>query len=232
MDSTAISMQSVQFSWKGNASAGLDIEQLQIARGEKIFLYGPSGSGKTTLLNIVAGVITPTQGEIHLLGKDITRLNSRQRDQFRAQHLGIIFQQFNLIPYLNVTENLLLRMAFLPAEKRRLATTQMPLLLERLQLTQVLTTAAYQLSVGQQQRVALVRALLGAPEIIIADEPTSALDSELREEFMRVLFEALGENTSLLLVSHDRQLQPHFDRVLNIQQFVHQPELALAREVQ
>ncbi len=232
MDSTAISMQSVQFSWKGNASAGLDIEQLQIARGEKIFLYGPSGSGKTTLLNIVAGVITPAQGEIHLLGKDITRLNSRQRDQFRAQHLGIIFQQFNLIPYLNVTENLLLRMAFLPAEKRRLATTQMPLLLERLQLTAVLTTAAYQLSVGQQQRVALVRALLGAPEIIIADEPTSALDSELREEFMRVLFEALGESTSLLLVSHDRQLQPHFDRVLNIQQFVHQPELAPAREVQ
>ncbi|AQT62019.1 ABC transporter ATP-binding protein [Cellvibrio sp. PSBB023] len=232
MDSTAISMQSVQFSWKGNASAGLDIEQLQIARGEKIFLYGPSGSGKTTLLNIVAGVITPAQGEIHLLGKDITRLNSRQRDQFRAQHLGIIFQQFNLIPYLNVTENLLLRMAFLPAEKRRLATTQMPLLLERLQLTPVLTTAAYQLSVGQQQRVALVRALLGAPEIIIADEPTSALDSELREEFMRVLFEALGENTSLLLVSHDRQLQPHFDRVLNIQQFVHQPELAPVREVQ
>ncbi|OZY86661.1 hypothetical protein CBP51_06495 [Cellvibrio mixtus] len=232
MDSTAISMQSVQFSWKGNAGAGLDIEQLQIARGEKIFLYGPSGSGKTTLLNIVAGVITPAQGEIHLLGKDITHLNNRQRDQFRAQHLGIIFQQFNLIPYLNVTENLLLRMAFLPAEKRRLATTQMPLLLERLQLTAVLTTAAYQLSVGQQQRVALVRALLGAPEIIIADEPTSALDSELREEFMRVLFEALGENTSLLLVSHDRQLQPHFDRVLNIQQFVHQPELAPAREVQ
>ncbi|HEX7763422.1 MAG TPA: ABC transporter ATP-binding protein [Cellvibrio sp.] len=232
MDSTAISMQSIQFSWKGNASAGLDIEQLQIARGEKIFLYGPSGSGKTTLLNIVAGVITPTQGKINLLGKDITRLSSRQRDQFRAQHLGIIFQQFNLIPYLNVTENLLLRMAFLSAEKRRLATTQMPLLLERLQLTAVLTTAAYQLSVGQQQRVALVRALLGAPEIIIADEPTSALDSELREEFMRVLFEALGENTSLLLVSHDRQLQPYFDRVLNIQQFVHQPELAPAREVQ
>lgn len=232
MDSSAISMQSVQFLWKGNASAGLDIEQLQIARGEKIFLYGPSGSGKTTLLNIVAGVITPTQGEIHLLGKDITRLNNRQRDQFRAQHLGIIFQQFNLIPYLNVTENLLLRMAFLSAEKRRLATTQMPLLLERLQLTAVLTTAAYQLSVGQQQRVALVRALLGAPEIIIADEPTSALDSELREEFIRVLFEALGENTSLLLVSHDRQLLPHFDRVLNIQQFVHQPELASAREVQ
>lgn len=231
MDSTAISMQSVQFSWKGNTSAGLDIEQLQIARGEKIFLYGPSGSGKTTLLNILAGVIAPTRGEIHLLGKDITRLNSRQRDQFRAQHLGIIFQQFNLIPYLNVTENLLLRMAFLPAEKRRLATTQMPLLLERLQLTAVLTTAAYQLSVGQQQRVALVRALLGSPEIIIADEPTSALDSELREEFMRVLFEALGENTSLLLVSHDRQLLPHFDRVLNIQQFVRRPELAPAREV-
>jgi putative ABC transport system ATP-binding protein len=231
MDSSAILMQSVQFSWKENVEAFLTVKHLQIARGEKVFLYGPSGSGKTTLLNLIAGVITPQLGQINVLDTDIAKLNNRQRDQCRARHLGIIFQQFNLIPYLNVMENLLLRTEFLPADKKQVAIAQLPQLLDRLQLTPVVQTPAYQLSVGQQQRVALVRALLGAPDIIIADEPTSALDSELREEFLALLFETLGDKTSLLFVSHDRHLLPRFDRVLNIQQFTRKSESTFAGEV-
>ncbi len=231
MDSSAISMQSVQFLWQENTDVFLSVNHLQIARGEKVFLYGASGSGKTTLLNLIAGVVAPRSGQIHVLGTDIVQLSNRQRDLHRARHMGIIFQQFNLIPYLNVMENILLRTEFLPSDKKQLALAQLPYLLDRLQLTAVVQHSAYQLSVGQQQRVALVRALLGAPDIIIADEPTSALDSELREEFMTLLFEMLGDKTSLLFVSHDRYLLQRFDRVLDIQQFARRGERALAGEV-
>lgn len=216
---TAISLESVQYAWGKQGSLFLVIDDLRIAPGEKIFLYGASGSGKSTLLNLMAGVVLPRAGRIHLFDTDLTQLSNRQRDQFRAQNLGIIFQQFNLIPYLNCVDNLRMRIEFLPRDQKQAAIAQIPVLLDRLGIAQVAQQQAHQLSVGQQQRVALARALLGRPRIIIADEPTSALDADLREEFMHMLFELLDEKTCLVFVSHDQQLLPRFDRVLNMQAF-------------
>jgi putative ABC transport system ATP-binding protein len=216
---TAISFESVQYAWGKQDSPFLVIDDLRIAAGEKLFLYGASGSGKSTLLNLMAGVLLPRAGSIHLLGTDITRMSNRQRDQFRAQHMGIIFQQFNLIPYLNGVDNLRMRIEFLPRDQQQVAIAQIPLLLERLGIAHVAQQRAHQLSVGQQQRVALARALLGSPRIIIADEPTSALDADLREEFMSLLFELLDEKTSLVFVSHDQQLRSRFDRALEMHAF-------------
>lgn len=216
---TAISFESVQYAWGKQDSPFLVIDDLRIPAGETLFLYGASGSGKSTLLNLMVGVLLPRSGSIHLLGTDITRLSNRQRDQFRAQHMGIIFQQFNLIPYLNGVDNLRMRIEFLPRDQQQVAIAQIPLLLERLGIAHVAQQQAHQLSVGQQQRVALARALLGSPRIIIADEPTSALDADLREEFMGLLFELLDEKTSLVFVSHDQQLRSRFDRTLDMQAF-------------
>lgn len=219
MSNTAISFESVRYAWGKQDSPFLVIDDLRIAAGEKLFLYGASGSGKSTLLNLMAGVLSPQSGNINLLGTELTRLSNRQRDQFRAQYMGIIFQQFNLIPYLNCADNLRMRIEFLPRDQKQNAFAQTPVLLERLGIAHVAQQQAHQLSVGQQQRVALARALLGSPRIIIADEPTSALDADLREEFMGLLFELLDEKTSLVFVSHDQQLLPRFDRVLNMQTF-------------
>lgn len=217
--STAISLESVQYAFGKQDSPFLVIDDLRIAPGEKLFLYGASGSGKSTLLSLMAGVLLPSAGSIHLLGTDITRLGNRQRDQFRATNMGIIFQQFNLIPYLSGVDNLRMRIEFLPRDQQLAAIAQIPFLLERLGIAHVAQQQAHQLSVGQQQRVALARALLGSPRIIIADEPTSALDAGLREEFMGLLFELLDEKAALVFVSHDQQLLPRFDRALNMQAF-------------
>lgn len=219
MNKTAIFFESVQYAWGKQESPFLVIDNLQIVAGEKLFLYGGSGTGKSTLLNMMAGVILPRTGSIGLLGTDITRLSHRQRDQFRAQYLGIIFQQFNLIPYLNSVDNLRMRIEFLPRDQQQAAIAQVPVVLERLAIAHVAQQPAHQLSVGQQQRVAMARALLGNPRIIIADEPTSALDTDLREEFMGLLFELLDETTSLVFVSHDQQLRSCFDRALDMQAF-------------
>jgi putative ABC transport system ATP-binding protein len=221
ISNTAIAFEFVRYAWGKQDSPFLVIDDLRIAPGEKLFLYGASGSGKSTLLNLMAGVVLPRAGSIHLLGTDVTRLSNRQRDQFRAQHMGIIFQQFNLIPYLNCADNLRMRIEFLPRDQQQAAIAQIPILLERLGLgiARVAQQQAHQLSVGQQQRVALARALLGSPRIIIADEPTSALDADLREEFMGLLFELLDEKTCLVFVSHDQQLRSRFNRVLNMQVF-------------
>lgn len=217
MSDCIISLQSIKYSWS-QTQTGLDIDHFQVRAGEKVFIYGPSGSGKSTLLNLIAGIIVPQSGTINILGAALESLSIRQRDHLRAQHMGIIFQQFNLIPYLNVVDNLLLRAGFLPREQKAEALKKIPELVTSLKLSTVSHHKPYQLSVGQQQRVALARALLGTPKIIIADEPTSALDSELRGEFMNLLFEFAGLDTSVLFVSHDHTLLPRFDRVVHIQE--------------
>lgn len=219
MSVNAVTLQSVSFSWEKSNKPFLVVDDLNVKVGEKLFFYGPSGSGKSTLLNIISGVVAPQTGNVNLLDASLYELNNRQRDQFRAQHVGIIFQQFNLIPYLNILDNLKLRISFLPEKRKHLATQQIPALLERLQLSNVSSQKTYQLSVGQQQRTALARALLSSPEIIIADEPTSALDTDLRAEFMNLLFESIDDKTTLLFVSHDQQLMSRFDRTLNILQY-------------
>lgn len=214
----AIELSQVEFSWSG-AQPLLGIKQLAIGQGERVFLRGPSGSGKSTLLGLIGGVLVPASGSVRLLGTDIAGLRAADRDRFRGEHLGFVFQMFNLIPYLNVLENVLLPVEFSRARRDRVGKDQSGearRLLQALGLAgDILKRGVTQLSIGQQQRVAAARALLGRPEILIADEPTSALDADTRAGFLELL---LGEcrqlGTTLLFVSHDTSLQSQFDRSL------------------
>ena len=178
---SAIDLQAVEFSWKGQRRL-LDVERFTVERGERVFLKGPSGSGKSTLLGLVGGVLTPLSGTVSLLGTKLNDLDASGRDRFRGEHLGFIFQMFNLIPYLTVRENVLLPLQFSAARRRRLAdlapATEVLRLFGELSVLQrqgLLDRQVTQLSIGQQQRVAAARALIGRPEILVADEPTSAL---------------------------------------------------------
>jgi putative ABC transport system ATP-binding protein len=216
-----IQIENLQFTWPGSSRPTLEIPEFKLAKSEHLFLHGPSGSGKSTLLSLLTGIHLPQSGQIKILGQDLAQLSGSRRDRFRADHLGYVFQQFNLLPYLSVLDNVLLPCQFSKLRQQRTgnggAKAQALHLLERLDLHTHLHQAVSALSVGQQQRVALARALIGAPEILIADEPTSALDAERRGAFIELLFECAKEHqTAILLVSHDPQLAVHFDRSLSL----------------
>lgn len=216
----AIALSDVQFAWSRHAEPVLDIPHFTLARGERLFLYGPSGSGKTSLLNLLAGIALPQRGEVALLGQSMAALKGRQRDRFRARHIGVVFQQFNLIPYLSVLANVCLAAHFAgrapgegPEVNQTGTETHARELLAALGLpTGIAERPASTLSVGQQQRVAVARALITRPEILLADEPSSALDSDHRDAFMQVMLEQVAETGStLVFVSHDRSLAKAFD---------------------
>lgn len=225
-DVPAIQLTDVRFHWPRQARPVLAIDALQVRSGECVLLRGASGSGKTTLLNLLAGVITPQQGSVRVLDTALERLRGTRRDAFRAAHLGIIFQLFNLIPYLSLVENVLLPCRFSQQRRQRVLArnaslqTEAERLLERLglDLAAIGERSTTDLSVGQQQRVAAARALLGSPELVIADEPTSALDADAREGFLELLFqEVRAIGATLVFVSHDPALQPLFDRTIEIE---------------
>jgi putative ABC transport system ATP-binding protein len=216
----AVSLQHAKYAYVRGQTV-LDVPELNVARGERVFIYGPSGNGKTTLLGLVAGVLQADSGAVSVLGTDLTRLSNRKRDALRAAHIGYIFQMFNLIPYLSVQENIVLpcrvsaeRRARLRDEKPEAAARR---LAAALHIDALMDEGVTRLSVGQQQRVAAARALIGAPELVIADEPTSALDSDRREGFLQLLFDRCADaGATLLFVSHDRQLEHMFDRALSL----------------
>lgn len=211
------------FAWPGQPEL-LDIPAFQLAQGESLFLRGPSGSGKTTLLGLLGGVQLPGRGQARLLGQDLARLGPAARDRFRVDHTGYIFQQFNLLPFLSVAENVALPCRFSRLRQRRAGERHggvekaVQRLLGDLGLpAELRSQPASALSIGQQQRVAAARALIGQPELVIADEPTSALDTDSREAFLRLLFtECRAAGASLLFVSHDQSLAPLFDRALSL----------------
>jgi putative ABC transport system ATP-binding protein len=218
-----VDLAGVRFSWSAAAPLVVDIESLRVGHGERVFLRGPSGSGKSTLLSLLAGVVTPREGTVRVLGRDLGALGGAERDRFRADHIGFIFQMFNLIPYLSVVENVILPCGF--SKRRRVNATQTGgtveqeavRLLEHLDMgsSDVLRRPVTELSVGQQQRVAAARALIGAPELVIADEPTSSLDSDRRTSFLELLFrECARAQAALIFVSHDAALAPLFDRAI------------------
>jgi putative ABC transport system ATP-binding protein len=214
----ALAMQGLRYRWPGAAHDAIDLDSLVLQPGDTVFLRGPSGCGKSTLLSLAAGVLLPDAGTVALLGQRWTDLGASARDRHRADHLGYIFQQFNLLPYLSVLDNVRLPLRFSPRRARRAGAGAAEALLERTGLARShWTQPAAQLSVGQQQRVAAARALIGTPEVVIADEPTSALDEPLREAFMALLLQSCAEaGSALLFVSHDNRLAARFDRVVDL----------------
>lgn len=219
----ALALEDVCFTWHGRRAFTLTIESFNIANGERLLLLGPSGSGKSTLMNLIAGIVSPMAGKISVLGTDITAIAAPARDRFRAEHLGVVFQMFNLLPYASARDNVLLALAFAPDRYKRATATssaaaEADRLLARLGLSQDVAEAnAATLSVGQQQRVAVARALIGRPGLIIADEPTSALDRATQAGFLDLLgTQTTSAGAALLMVSHDETLGPHFDRVVRL----------------
>ena len=209
-----ITIKQLKFSYNKNTI--LNIDALHVKKNEHLFIEGPSGSGKSTLLNLMAGVLSTDEGQVTILDKELSRLSDSEKDSFRAEHIGFIFQQFNLIPYLSVIENVTLPCRFALNRKEKAKQRSGTLEKEALRLlsalglkdSALLSRSVNALSVGQQQRVAAARAMIGSPEIIIADEPTSALDSNHRQSFIQTLFEECEkENITLIFVSHDTSLK-------------------------
>ena len=220
-----ITLSKLLFKWHKNAvSPTLNINQLNIKQGEHVFLHGPSGCGKSTLLALLAGINIATSGEVSILNKNLNTLSNTQRDVFRADHIGYIFQNFNLLPYLTPLENVSLGCQFSKQRQQRALQQSHCLTAEAARLLNALGLAQHlhhqdvgKLSIGQQQRVAAARAFIGSPELIIADEPTSALDTSNRQSFIKLLFEqAKHANSTLVFVSHDESLQPLFNRSIDL----------------
>ncbi|RUO20359.1 methionine ABC transporter ATP-binding protein [Aliidiomarina iranensis] len=216
--------QGIQFTWPRQSQPTIDIAELEIKIGERVLLRGPSGSGKSTLLSLLAGVHSVQAGSLSILDAELSQLSQRKRDKFRADHIGYIFQQFNLLPYLSVIQNVLLAIDFSKTRAKRLADRSISAQAESERLLTRLGIAADlwlkpagNLSVGQQQRVAAARALIGAPELIIADEPTSALDTDARDTFLNLLNEECEQQKiTLVFVTHDTTLSHHFDRIIQL----------------
>ncbi len=229
MSESLLSIEQLSFTWPGTPRPVLDLPEFSLGRGEKLFLYGPSGSGKSTLLALIGGLVRADRGRMVFDGVDLTKLSGPRRDRFRAEQLGVIFQQFNLLPWLDVRANVALPCRFSRARARRAGNIQAAVerLLKGMDLDPDLwMRRADALSVGQQQRVAAARALIGQPALVLADEPTSALDSDRRAQFLDLLFAQVeAADSTLLFVSHDRELAARFDRQLDLSE-INQAEVA------
>ncbi|MBN1976106.1 MAG: ABC transporter ATP-binding protein [Anaerolineae bacterium] len=196
-----------------DALQGVDLE---IGRGEFVALVGPSGSGKSTVLNLVGGLDRPTAGEIWIDGKELSASDEKALTRHRRQHVGFVFQSFNLLPRLTAEENVALPLMFggVPEKERRARARE---LLERVGLAERLTHRPTQLSGGEQQRVAIARALVGHPALLLADEPTGNLDTTTGVEIMRLLKELNQEHgLTLLVVTHDPEVAAFADRVVRL----------------
>ena len=220
-----INIKQLSFKWqKQQINPTLTIASLNIAKGEHVFLHGPSGCGKSTFLSLLAGINRPTSGKLSIFDCELSQLSNSKRDAFRADHLGYIFQNFNLLPYLSPIENVTLGCQFSKQRQKKALAFSPTLQLEaqRLLIALDLDEQFHQqdvasLSIGQQQRVAAARAFIGSPELIIADEPTSALDANNRQAFIKLLFaQAQAANSTLVFVSHDESLQPLFSRNIDL----------------
>ena len=220
---SVLRIEQLSYRWPRALCNTLSIDALSLGAGESMFLHGPSGCGKSTLLSAIAGVVEVPKEAMRVADQDIAALRGSVRDQFRVDHIGMVFQVFNLIPWLSALENVLLPCTF--SQRRRTRAGDDPartarLLLDELGLSDPSLTSkqAHELSVGQQQRVAAARALIGKPDLILADEPTSALDEAAKATFVELLARECAEaGTALLFVSHDRGLERHFDRSVDFQ---------------
>ena len=215
----AINIQDLSFHYEDTHPI-LELDSFEVENQEKIFIYGPSGCGKSTLLGLIAGVFLPQQGTLEVFGLDFCSTSRSKRDEIRGKEIGYIFQTFNLIPYLSCLENILLPCKITRERKSKITgplEQEAALLAEHLNLTEVLHKKARQLSVGQQQRVAAARALIGNPQLVIADEPTSSLDGKNTNEFLELLLRKWEEKKfTLVFVSHDERLANEFNRSVSL----------------
>jgi putative ABC transport system ATP-binding protein len=200
----------------------LDIQELSVASGEKVAFVGPSGSGKTTLLNLVAGILPPQNGSIKVDDDEISALGDTGRRNFRITNIGFIFQDFGLLDYLDVRDNILhpyriTDALVLNSDVRGRA----DMLAENMGIADKLLRHPSDLSHGERQRVAICRALLPGPKLILADEATGNLDPKNKEHILELLFQSVEEHgATLLAVTHDHELLPYFDNVVNFSDFL------------
>ena len=204
----------------------IDVADFAVDRGESLFLEGPSGSGKSTLLGLVGGILTPSEGTVEVLGASLGELGPAARDRFRADRIGFVFQMFNLLPYLSMVDNVVLPCRFSGVRAASAIESAGSPREEALRLLGRLGFASEalrerrvtELSIGQQQRVAVARALIGRPALVIADEPTSALDAGTRLRFVDLLVdECAAAGSTVIFVSHDAALAQSFDRGVSIE---------------
>lgn len=216
MNNSMVSIKDLKFTYNKHNRV-LDVPSWDITRSDMVFLAGKSGSGKSTLIHILSGLLEPDQGSVIINGTKLGQLKPAAKNRFRANHIGLISQQFNLIPYLSVMENIELAQSFQngPSGSR---INEVRALMEQLELdATIIHQRADELSVGQQQRVAIIRAIINQPELVLADEPTSALDQDAKDSFIQVLKQVVSEHKmTLLFISHDQTLQSHFPTNLNM----------------
>ncbi len=215
-----IEIESLGFRYPG-AEFSLTVPRFRIPAREKVAVIGPSGSGKTTLLNLVAGILVPQQGRVCSAGIEVSRLDDRARREFRIANVGFVFQEFELLEYLDVIDNILhpyriSRALRLTPEVRERAAE----LAQRLGIGDKLRRRVGQLSQGERQRVCICRALLPWPKLVLADEATGNLDPRNKDHILALLFDAVDDHdATLLAVTHDHELLPHFDRVIDFADF-------------
>lgn len=222
----AVQLTGIQFSFGDDHQRPLlDIDHWAVQRGERVLIHGPSGVGKSTLMNILSGLLTCAAGEVSVLGQRLDQMSVRQRDQFRADNIGCVFQRFNLIPYLNAIDNIGLANTFSAGGNGRWREEAAALLTALTVHKDSWAKPTSNLSMGQQQRVAIARALINSPEILIADEPTSSLDSENRDNFLSLLMGLIKErDMTLIFVSHDMALAKYFTRLEALSDITDKPD--------
>ena len=223
----AIQLKEIDFCWGAKTTNfRIQVKDFQLEKSESVILVGPSGGGKSTLLSLICGIVKPQNGNTKILGKDLEKMSNPEKDKFRADNIGIIFQQFNLLPYLSALDNVLLPLEFSKPRKTSLGKTKEKLNAEAKRLLKSLGIEpetiggqkAATLSIGQQQRVAAARAFIGSPNMIIADEPTSSLDEETQDKFLEQLFSQKKiTGASLLMVSHNPRIAKRFDRLIKLE---------------
>ena len=235
-DSPAIRLRRMEFAYGGGTPV-VDIAELEVARGERLFVEGPSGCGKSTLLCLVAGILTPTVGTVDVLGESVSAMGAAARDRFRAEKIGFVFQMFNLLPYLSLVDNVVLPCHFsrtraaVALQNSASLRDEADRLLDRLGLgaDALRGRRVTELSIGQQQRVAVARALIGRPPLVVADEPTSAMDARARLAFVELLLEECAiAGSTVVFVSHDPSLATSFERAVSMAEINAAPQEGMA----